>query len=248
MKIVLRPEVAMILEATVGLAGNQEFSGFGFANSIDGYIDVYDFILLDVGSMGFTEIKTEDVVRLSERPDAANIKVWVHKHMVGDGVPGPQNWSGTDNQTIAEDPLGGIPQLVGWSASIVRTPKGWVGRVDNHITKKTVHVEVLPAIPLALFQKVSELKIAYLRSIVSKITEKSKHDLVYQEGLFDYPSIDEEIVDDDEFILEDEDRDNEGWTDDDRWIDAGYEEAELPGWSYVGGRRGTYSHKRSIFG
>ncbi len=240
MKIILSDQVAIILEAITGLVSRSEFSGIGFAKRDKDSLLVYDFVLLDVGSQGYTEIKPEDLVKLNERPDVANMKVWVHRHPVGNGVPGPHNWSGTDNQTISATPLGGVPQLVGWSASIVRTPRGWVGRVDNHISGQTVHVPVEPAIPLDLFQKVSDLKIAYLRELVLKVAEKENKKLgevVYQEELFGYPSLGGELVDDDDFVDE-EDHDED--FDDDRWIDAGYSDAELHGWSYVGVRRGAY--------
>jgi hypothetical protein len=81
------------------------------------------------------------------------------KHPIGNGVPGPQNWSGTDNATIELAPLGGIPELVRWSVSMVLTPGGWVGRIDNHLTHKTEHLEVSPNIPPA---------IAEIRAIVQK--------------------------------------------------------------------------------
>lgn len=239
MRIILKPEIAMILEAIVGLTGHQEFSGFGFVNRVGEDLEVYDFVLLDVGSSGYTEICTADMIKLMERPDVSNCKLWVHKHPVGNGVPGPQNWSPTDNDTIEHSPLGGVPQLVQWSASMVRTPRGWVGRLDNHITKKTAHIEVEPAIPLGIFQQVSDLKISYLRKVVHQVEIKQKS--IWDEALesdYEYKLLDfgdEEIIDDDEFVYEEENHDDEGWTDDDRWLDAGYtaQDLELPGWSYV---------------
>jgi hypothetical protein len=62
-------------------------------------------------------------------------------------VPGPHCWSGTDENTIRYTPLGGIPELVKWSISIVRTPGGWVGRLDDHINDETVHMPVHPELP-----------------------------------------------------------------------------------------------------
>ena len=44
--------------------------------------------------------------------------------------------------------MGGIPDLVKWSLSVVLTPDGWVGRVDNHQTKKTKHLAVAPQSPV----------------------------------------------------------------------------------------------------
>jgi hypothetical protein len=63
---------------------------------------------------------------------------------MGSGIPGPHNWSATDNNTILTAPLGGHPQMVRWSVSVVLTPAGWVGRVDNHLTQKTQHCTVEP--------------------------------------------------------------------------------------------------------
>jgi hypothetical protein len=64
------------------------------------------------------------------------------RHPLGTGVPGLHNWSGTDEHTIQVEPLGSPAALVGWSCSIVRTPKGWVGRIDNYKTGQTKHVPV----------------------------------------------------------------------------------------------------------
>lgn len=65
------------------------------------------------------------------------------KHPLGSGVPGKHNWSGTDENTCRNEPLGGLPELVQWSASMVKTPHGWVGRIDNYAKKKTIHVPVV---------------------------------------------------------------------------------------------------------
>jgi hypothetical protein len=143
--IVLHSDVALRL-LSYASATRLEFSGFGFCRVENETIFVYDFELLHVGNPTFTEIQPEKIVALMSRSDAANMKVWVHKHPVGNGVPGPHNWSGMDNQTIAETPLGGFPEMVKWSASIVITPSGWVGRIDNHLTKQTRHLEVYPTV------------------------------------------------------------------------------------------------------
>ena len=157
MKIVFAPQVAVQLEYITGAVHGLEFSGFGFVERDGEVFTVYDFELLHVGSWGFTQIKPEKTLELLSRPDADKLKAWIHRHPVGDGVPGIHNWSGTDNRTIEETPLGGIPEMVKWSVSVVRTPHGWVGRVDNHLTKTTVHVPVEPNVPLALIQKVRAL-------------------------------------------------------------------------------------------
>jgi hypothetical protein len=153
MKIVLSPEVAITLETTTTQSRGHEFSGFGFAEIQDGTtLYVYDVVILHVGSEVYTEINPEKIFELTKREDAANMRVWFHRHPMGNGVPGWHNWSGTDNATIKETPLGGIPELVGWSASIVRTLGGWVGRIDNHKTGKTVHVEVHPKVLPGTFE------------------------------------------------------------------------------------------------
>ena len=162
--ITLDPRVAIELEAIAVQVGNQEFSGFGFVEMRPEGPYVYDYVLLDVGSSGYTEISVEDSLKLMERPDPSAMKLWIHRHPVGNGNPGLWNWSGTDNQTIAETPLGGIPQLVKWSASIVRTPGGWVGRVDNYLTGKTVHCAVLGQAPKTVYDNAERLLGEYLRS------------------------------------------------------------------------------------
>lgn len=141
MKILVDDSVALVLETLVASTPN-EFSGFGYCRRWVNDLSMYDFVYLADGSFGYTEISAEKVLEIGKRDDAQNCKVFVHRHPVGNGIPGPHNWSGTDNHTIENIPLGGIPEVVGWSASIVRTPKGWVGRIDNHITKSTVHVPV----------------------------------------------------------------------------------------------------------
>jgi uncharacterized protein with PIN domain len=79
------------------------------------------------------------------------LKLWFHRHPIGSGTPGdPGNWSGTDNYTATKEPMGVDPKLVQWSVAIVRTPGGWVGRVDLHVpTPKTFHCAVEPRHPSA---------------------------------------------------------------------------------------------------
>lgn len=127
--------------------GNLEFSGLAFARKIGGAMPhflVYDFVVLDVGSSSLTDIPAEKLLPLMKRDDHSNMRVWFHRHPVGNGITGAHNWSKTDTDTIELIPLGGIPELVRWSISIVRTPRGWVGRIDDHIKKITHHVEVFP--------------------------------------------------------------------------------------------------------
>ena len=140
MKIVLAPEVAINLESLVSQVGRQEFSGIGFVNVIDGDLHVYDCVLLNVGSAGYSEIPSDRLIQaIMNRPDQDKARLWFHRHPV-------EGWSATDLNTILTAPLGGIPELVRWSASIVRTPTRWIGRVDNHINKTHVVAEVVPNI------------------------------------------------------------------------------------------------------
>lgn len=143
MKIVIEPELMLRLQSYAA-AIPDEFSGFGFCELEKDVIRVYDFVLLNVGSYAFTEIPTSKILPIMERSDAGKCKVWLHRHPMGSGVPGPENWSGTDVATIKTGPLGSVPELVKWSVSIVLTPRGWVGRIDNYVTGKTVHLEVEP--------------------------------------------------------------------------------------------------------
>lgn len=78
MKIKFEMDVAHRLMAYAA-ATNQEFSGFGFCTkNSDGDIVIYDFVLLDVGSWGYTEINPKKILPLIEREDRANMKVWIH--------------------------------------------------------------------------------------------------------------------------------------------------------------------------
>ena len=161
MRIILEPEIALDLETIAVQTGNLEFSGLAFARIEGNDLVVYDYVVMDVGSSTLTEISPEIIIPLTKREDKENLRVWFHRHPVGNGVPGPHNWSGTDNDTIEKMPLGGIPELVGWSASIVRTPKGWVGRIDNHKEKTTVHVGVYGQARQETFDTIEKLKPRY---------------------------------------------------------------------------------------
>ena len=143
MKIIFASEIMLRL-MTIASKWRSEFSGFGFVTRKDKDLFVYDFILLALGSESYTEIPTEKIVALMDRSDAGNMKLWVHAHPCGNGYPGRHNWSGTDQATIVEAPLGRVPEMVKWSASVVLTPGGWVGRVDNHVHKTTIHCSVEP--------------------------------------------------------------------------------------------------------
>jgi hypothetical protein len=163
MRIRLEPDVALKLETITVQARGQEFSGFGFVNVDREHNEfvIYDIVLLDIGSEVFTEIPREKLLALMDHPDHAKLKCWLHRHPVGDGRPGPHNWSGTDNNTARNTPLGGIPELVGWSISIVRTPLGWVGRYDTYGAKgNTWHLEVTPNFGLAFAQELAAIQSA----------------------------------------------------------------------------------------
>ncbi len=144
MKIQLSDTVALKLMTFGNITEGLEFSGFGFVEVKEDSIYVYDVVILDIGSELWTEIDPKTLLSLMERPDARNMKLWIHRHPLGDGVPGKHNWSGTDNTTIATAPLGGHPEMVKWSCSMVLTPRGWVGRIDNHLKNITQHIEVVP--------------------------------------------------------------------------------------------------------
>ena len=116
-----------------------EFSGFGFVNRKGNDLEVYDCVILDVGSQGYTEIPQKKLLELMERKDYANMKLWLHRHPIN-------TWSGTDLHTILKEPLGGVPEMVKWSASDGLTPRGWIGRVDNYVKKTTQVCPVLPTL------------------------------------------------------------------------------------------------------
>jgi hypothetical protein len=127
-------------------------SGFGFVKVVkqDGetIFEVYDTVLLDVGSSAFTEIPAERILPLLDRSDAPKMKLWWHVHPLGNNQPGAHNWSSTDNHTATTTPLGGVPELVKWSISMVRTPQTWVGRFDRYqdgkVSNKSYSCGLLP--------------------------------------------------------------------------------------------------------
>jgi hypothetical protein len=77
MKIQLASVVAHKVLACAA-ATRLEFSGFGYCERRDGDIYVYDFVLMDVGSEGYTEIDPAKILPLMEREDRHNMKVWIH--------------------------------------------------------------------------------------------------------------------------------------------------------------------------
>ena len=55
--------------------------------------------------------------------------------------------------------------MIKWSAAIVHTPRGWVGRVDNHLKGKTFHVPVATFEPWRIENQASELLEEYYASL-----------------------------------------------------------------------------------
>lgn len=179
MNIQLSDHVALKLMTIANITEGLEFSGFGFVDLNDDVIYVYDVVVLDIGSEVFTEIAPKSLISLMERPDAKKMKLWIHRHPLGNGVPGIHNWSGTDNNTIQQAPLGGHPDLVKWSCSMVLTPKGWVGRIDNHLKNITQHLEVVP-----------QCREAYVIIDEIRSTKPKTQSVVWDEG-FCYPDVED---------------------------------------------------------
>jgi len=159
MKLTLSPSVAIELETIANQTRGHEFSGIGKLSVNGNGMVVEDIVMLDVGSGALTEINPNDLYEVSQME--GDWRVWFHRHPIGNGIPGRHNWSGTDEDTISSSPLGGIPQIIKWSVSIVRTPKGWVGRIDNHVTGKTAHLPVEGQAPKRAFVQSERLLRAY---------------------------------------------------------------------------------------
>jgi len=177
MQIEFSPEVALQLEAITVQTRGMEFSGFGFVElrRETGTFYVYEFVLLDVGSSGWTEIEPSKYVHLFDRPDAGKLKLWIHRHPVGDGVPGRHNWSGTDERTCRHEPLGvpyGMQDSLKWALAAVRTPKGWVGRYDTFGPKgTTVHLPVVPGMAQAVVVEIQAIKQAKKQATLQNLRQ-----------------------------------------------------------------------------
>jgi hypothetical protein len=216
-KIILTPNVLAKLHLMEQAAHGNEFSGFGFVDIIGKNLVVYEVVLMDLGTYGWTEFDPKKVLPLLDRPDNNKMKLWFHKHPVGNGIPGDHNWSGTDQRTIRNEPLGGIPELVKWSASIVKTPYGWVGRIDNYTLKKTIHVGVefegMQEVNATIRQIVSEKKVINGASAAAIIIDEAPHRMnknvswtrenLYNGTLFDVEDYEEELDDLDENLIND---------------------------------------------
>lgn len=149
MRIKLKTDVFLKLELATLLSKGLEFSGLGFVNVLkeneETVFEVYDIEVMDVGSSALTEIPSEKILPLLDRSDARNMKLWFHRHPVGNHTIGAHNWSATDENTATKTPLGGVPEMVKWALAIVRTPQAWVGRLDmfgKDEEVKTAHLEV----------------------------------------------------------------------------------------------------------
>jgi hypothetical protein len=164
MKIMLPPDVYLRLSMVESVCQGREFSGYGFVE-VDNTADetlfrIYDIEILDVGSVGYTEFDSQAILEVMQRPDAQAMKCWIHRHPLGNGKPGPHNWSGTDNATCRDEPLGcPDPDKVKWALAMVLTPGGWVGRVDQYKNgqQKTTHLEVEIDIDWSTLNKAKKL-------------------------------------------------------------------------------------------
>jgi hypothetical protein len=163
--IKLTPDVALKLETVTAQMRGKEFSGIGFVRFEKGDFEVYEVIVISVGSEVYTEIPSQKILQLMARSDAGNMKLWFHRHGLGNGIPGDHNWSGTDTRTAREEPLGcpvGMAHLVKWSVSIVRTPNGWVGRYDTYGENgKATHLRVTPSLAQTITPELDVLRQAY---------------------------------------------------------------------------------------
>lgn len=144
MKIVLSAKAQVL--TTLQYLTPMEFSGVGWVKWHRGNFHVYDVKLLHVSRNPVeTEFGMRELMPLLNRSDRANMKLWFHRHPVGNGIPGFHNWSGQDSWTIRYAPLGGSPKNMDYSLSIVLTPHGWVGRYDTYgKDSMTIHIPVTP--------------------------------------------------------------------------------------------------------
>ena len=182
--IVVKPEVSAKLSLMENAAKGNEFSGFGFGDRIGNTFVIYDVVLMDIGTYAYTEFAPEKILKLMDRTDHSKMKVFFHRHPLGNGIPGSHNWSGIDERTIIETPLGGIPELIEWSVSIVKTPKGWVGRIDNYLAKKTIHMPVKFDGLQEVYDAIAEITEAkQAAEIAARITAAARPAVVYSTPL-----------------------------------------------------------------
>lgn len=172
MKIRFNEKAGLQFLAAALASGENEFSGLGFCHVYPDHLEIYELRVLDYGTYASTNIPPEVIAALLADPELnpKDLRAWLHKHPIGSGKPGADNWSSTDNLTIETQPLGGVPELVGWSAAVVLTPHGPVGRIDNHLSKKTVHVPVeLPFVDLSMMLAQKKESESDLRKVISDL-------------------------------------------------------------------------------
>jgi len=139
------------------------------------------------------------------------MKLWWHRHPLGDGLPGPHNWSGLDHETCTKFPFGMAAPGSGFTASIVRTPGGWAGRVDTYGPKaRTVHlpVEVMQDGIAGEFDMIADL----LGWQPPKRTYAAIEDI--RDGLGDWTDLDAGDSDEAEWLPK-----RESYADDERYLD-----------------------------
>jgi hypothetical protein len=132
-------DTLLILETMCATAQAWELAGFATVDYRKPLFVVrYAFLL----SAGDPQNPSSDSIAsiASHVGGEANLRVWWHRHSIGDGRPGPHNWSASDEEFIARPP---IPSLNQWLISVVRTPLGWVGRLDDYRSKVTIHMPVI---------------------------------------------------------------------------------------------------------
>ena len=181
---------AAILEGLTWIVHPREFSGVAtmqISPDFDprenvGEITLDRFWLHDVGSVGYTEfVLNPKIVPIQYWP---HLRCWVHRHPLGDRWPGPHNWSNTDNENIQDTPLGSDPKLIGWSVSVVRTPYGWVGRVDCYEPHVTYHCPVIPKIDFKTYALADDLLCLALQREQRAFTVDRMRQAEMQQGKF----------------------------------------------------------------
>lgn len=179
-RIILSAQAELNLTAWKQAVGNLEYSGLGEIRIDGDDFIVEDVYLMDVGTPGFTDITSDRIMML---PPSDKRKLWFHRHPIGAGDAGPSNWSGRDQQTSTQEPLGSLPQLVKWSIAIVSTPGGWTGRIDFHrdTGTKTIYVDVEPR--LASPKVVAKARKLITPTLIDYINElKDEFSLRHPEG------------------------------------------------------------------
>ena len=202
MTIFLDPEAELKLTAWWVASNQMEYSGLGDVVRVGKDFQVANVNLLDVGSWGFTIFPAAKIMEL---PRSQNRRLWFHRHPVGDGLPGPQNWSGTDNHTAEREPCGTLPELIQWSVSIVRTPRlGWTGRLDIYVPKLiTYYLPVEPHLPTAKTLKAATKLAKSYRDIVAELM-RNHEAMVHPAHQWEYEDWDDEDLGQEDMLFEQE--------------------------------------------